>query len=167
MVVDRDVAKQTFGKGSLAELLIKVSTNSCYGKLAQDVAEQNGWDAWREEMEAVGGSAVTSPHQANMITSLVRSSLLAVANSVDILSVTTDGFISTVLDIESLPCYGVAEIFRDSREAITGDKTVWEVKHKQSDLLSLSTRGNVSLDPGGVLAKAGLKTPQWHREGQL
>lgn len=178
MVVDRAVAKQKYGKGSLAELLIKVATNSCYGKLAQDVDEQNGWDAWREEMEAVGGSAVTSPYHASMITSLVRSLLLAVANSVDILSVTTDGFISTVLDIESLPCFGIAEIFRDSREAITGDKTVWEVKHKQSDLLNLSTRGNVSLDPGGVLAKAGLKTPdgiekgsyeerQWFRETAL
>lgn len=160
MVADRAIAKEVFGRGSLEEQTIKVGTNSCYGKLAQDVAERNGWDAWEEQMESIGGSAVTSPYHASMTTSLVRALLLAVANEIEILSVTTDGFITAVEEIESLECFGIAEVFRNARLVLADDPTVWEVKHKQDDLINLSTRGNVSLSDGGVLAKAGLKTPK-------
>lgn len=160
MVADRAIAKEVFGKGSLEEQTIKVGTNSGYGKLAQDVAERNGWDAWEERMESIGGSAVTSPYHASMTTSLVRTLLLAMANEIEILSVTTDGFITAVEKIEALECFGIADVFRDTRLALADDPTVWEVKHKQDDLVNLSTRGNVSLSAGGVLAKAGLKTPK-------
>lgn len=160
MVEDRAVAKKTFGKKSLEEQTIKVATNSVYGKLAQDVSERNGWDSWEQEMASIGGSSVTSPYHASMTTSLVRSLLLAMANSISILSVTTDGFITAEKDIEDYDCFGIADVFRDAREALTGDRTVWEVKHHQDDLLNLSTRGNVSLLEHGVFAKAGLKTPE-------
>ena len=47
MVEDRAIAKRIWGKGSLVEQMIKVATNSCYGKLAQDVAEVIGFVAPR------------------------------------------------------------------------------------------------------------------------
>lgn len=167
MVRDRGIAKQTFGKKSLEELIIKVVTNSCYGKLAQDISRRTGWNAWDQESEEIGGSSVTSPYHASMITSLVRALLLAVANEVEVLSVTTDGFISEVGDIESLDAFGLADVFRDSREALTGDRSLWEVKHRQDAVLNLTTRGNVALNDGGVLAKAGLKTPSGIERGSL
>lgn len=160
MVKDRATAKKVFGKGSLEEQTIKVATNSVYGKLAQDVAERNGWDAWEEEMKSIGGSSVTSPYHASMTTSLVRALLLAIANTIPILSVTTDGFITEVEDIEDFDCFGIADVFRDARQALSGDPTVWEVKHHQDDLVNFSTRGNVSLSDHGVLARAGLKVPE-------
>lgn len=80
MVTDRAEAKRIWGTGSLVEQVIKVATNSCYGKLAQDVAERSGWDSWSEEMESIGGSSVTSPYHAAMITSLVRALLLGMMN---------------------------------------------------------------------------------------
>ena len=44
MVADRGEAKRIWGKGLPVELMIKVATNSCYGKLAQDVAgRRNLW----------------------------------------------------------------------------------------------------------------------------
>lgn len=165
MVADRAAAKRIWGKGSLVELMIKVATNSCYGKLAQDVAERRGWNSWAEEMESIGGSAVTSPYHASMITSLVRAFLLGMANQVDLLSVTTDGFITPEADVERCDAFGLAEVFRASREALVGDPSVWEVKHQQDDLTNLTTRGNVSMSPGGVLAKAGLKTPDGIERG--
>ncbi|UQV53640.1 hypothetical protein [Corynebacterium pseudodiphtheriticum] len=160
MVIDRATAKREFGKKSLEELTIKVATNSIYGKTAQDVAEQHGWNSWNQKMDSVGGSAITSPYHAGMTTSLVRASLLASANEVEILSATTDGVISREPLLEHLELYGIADVLRDSREALTGDSTVWEVKHQQTDLLNFSTRANASLEPGGVLAKGGLKTPK-------
>ena len=159
MVEDRRTAKRYFGKKSLEELIIKVASNSCYGKLAQDVSERSGWNAWEEEMESIGGSSVTSPYHAAMITSLVRALLLAKANEVTLYSVTTDGGIFDVDCIDHLESFGLSDVFRDSREALAGDRTVWEIKHRQNTLLNVTTRGNVSLEPGGVLAKAGMKTP--------
>lgn len=167
MVEDRAMAKRTWGKGSLEEQTIKVATNSCYGKLAQDVAERSGWNAWAEEMESIGGSSVTSPYHAAMITSLVRALLLAMANEVDLISVTTDGFITEQSDVESYDCFGHAKGFREAREALVTDPTVWEVKHQQDDLINLTTRGNVSLEPSGVIARAGLRTPDDLVDGGL
>ena len=165
MVEDRGLAKRIWGKGSLVEQMIKVATNSCYGKLAQDVAERTGWNAWAEEMESIGGSSVTSPYHAAMITSLVRALLLGMANQIQLISVTTDGFITDEGDVEALDCFGHADVFRDARRALVGDPTVWEVKHEQDDLVNLTTRGNVSAQLGGVLARAGLKTPAELRPG--
>lgn len=167
MVVDRVDAKGRWGKGSLPEQMVKVATNSCYGKLAQDVSERNGWNAWVEEMESIGGSAVTSPYHAAMITSLVRALLLGMANELSMISTTTDGFITEVENIENFDCFGLSDIFRDARRALSGDSTVWEVKHRQDDLVNLTTRGNVSLSEGGVLAKAGLKTPRGIARGSI
>lgn len=167
MVEDRATAKQVWGKGSLVELMIKVATNSCYGKLAQDVAERSGWNSWAEEMEGIGGSSVTSPYHAAMITSLVRALLLGMSNEISLFSATTDGFITSEPDVEQFDCFGIAEVFRDARQALVGDRTVWEVKHQQTHLLNLTTRGNVSDEDGGVLAKAGIKTPRRIARGSL
>lgn len=167
MVEDRAVAKKRWGNGSLEEQTIKVAANSCYGKLAQDVAERSGWNAWNEEMESIGGSSVTSPYHAAMITSLVRALLLGMANEVALISVTTDGFITEQSDVEGYDCFGHADGFREARDALVGDPTVWEVKHQQGDLVNLTTRGNVSLEPGGVIARAGLRTPDDIVDGEL
>lgn len=160
MVVDRAAAKKIYGKKSLQELTIKVATNSCYGKLAQDVVDQTGWNAYEEEMENIGGSAVTSPYHASMVTSLVRATLLAVSNQTKILSATTDGVITADDDLERYDLFGLADILRESRRALSDDDSIWEIKHRQSDLVNLSTRANVSCEPGGVLAKGGVKTPK-------
>ena len=118
-------------------------------------------------MESIGGSSVTSPYHASMTTSLVRALLLAMANTIPILSVTTDGFITSVEEIEHFDCFGIADVFRDARQALVGDPTVWEIKHHQDDLVNLSTRGNVSLHDHGVLAKAGLKVPEGIERGTI
>lgn len=160
MVLDRAAAKKAYGKKSLQELTIKVATNSCYGKLAQDVVDQNGWNAYSEEMENIGGSAVTSPYHAAMTTSLVRAVLTAVSNQTAILSATTDGVITADDDLEKYDLFGLAEILRESRLALADDDSIWEIKHRQSDLVNLSTRANVSCEDGGVLAKGGVRTPK-------
>lgn len=164
MVEDRAAAKRIYGEKSLEEQVIKIATNSCYGKLAQDLEPQNAWQSFVQEMNDIGGSAVTSPYHAMMITSLVRAMLLAVMNDLPgrVYSVTTDGFIADVdVDvIEAMDFHGLAGLFQDARKALAGDSTVWEVKHSQSDLVNVTTRGNSSMEDGGVLAKDGLKVPK-------
>lgn len=174
LIEDRRAAKCAFGGKSLEELTLKTAVNSVYGKTAQDVSEQRAWDAFRQQMDAVGGSAVTSPYHAAMTTSMVRAQLHAAANQLESLgfafySMTTDGFITDapVPVVEDLDLYGLAEMLRESRETLTGDRAVWEGKHAQDDLVNFTTRGNVSLSPDGVCAHNGLKVPDGIEEDSL
>ncbi|MEZ2189420.1 hypothetical protein [Corynebacterium sp. CCM 9204] len=164
---DRAHAKKEFGKKSFQQTVLKLMANSPYGKLAQGVMGQRGWDAWAQERDEVGGSAITSPWHASMTTSLPRAVLLAALNQLDNLgystpSCTTDGFITDApLDVvDGLDLYGLSDIWRETREALTGSRGMWEEKHTQTDLLNVTTRANFSRQPGGVLAHGGYKLPE-------
>ena len=164
---DRARAKDQFGKTSFEQNVLKLMANSPYGKLAQGVMGQRGWDAWAQERDSVGGSAITSPWHASMTTGLVRAVLLATLNQLHELgystpSCTTDGFITDAdLDVvNSLDLFGLGQIWRESRLALTGSNEMWERKHQQTDLLNVTTRANFSRQPGGVLAHGGYKLPE-------
>ena len=148
---DRNVAKEVFGEGSLAEVLIKTALNCIYGKTAQGIVEKKSWDAYTELMEKVGGSDITSPTHASIITSGIRACLLATMNQLAglgyrVYSVTTDGLITDApFDVlKNLDLYGFANVFRTARMAMTGTPEMWQVKHVQKELLNFTTRGNVA-----------------------
>ncbi|QPK80780.1 DNA-directed DNA polymerase [Schaalia sp. ZJ405] len=164
---DRGRAKKEFGKKSFQQTVLKLMANSPYGKLAQGVMGQRGWDAWAQERDEVGGSAITSPWHASMTTSLPRAVLLAILNQLHDLgystpSCTTDGFITDApFDVvDGLDLFGLSDMWRESREALTGFRGMWEEKHTQTDLLNVTTRANFSRQPTGVLAHGGYKLPE-------
>ena len=155
LVNDRRLAKRVYGKGSLPDLLLKIAVNSIYGKLAQSVIPKRTWDAFREEMVELGGSAITSPVHACLATGIVRAVLRATAQQLaergcTVFSITTDGFITDAPPevLDSLDLYGFASAFRSARLALTGDPEMWGKKHEQDDLLNGSTRLNISLSTG-------------------
>lgn len=150
---DRSLAKKVFGEGSLAETLLKTAVNSLYGKTAQDIIEKETWDAYRQQMVNIGGSAMTSPAHASIITAGVRACLLAAMNELHslgykVFSVTTDGFISDAPErvVTGLGLYGFRSLFETARYALTGDPSMWQLKHAQEKLLNFTTRGNVALN---------------------
>lgn len=159
LVNDRGLAKQTFGKKSLPDQLLKTAVNSLYGKTAQNLIEKSTWNAYVEQMQSLGCSALTSPTHACLTTSGVRCVLLAAMNQLadfgyDIYSVTTDGFITNAPEnvLTSLDLYGFADLFKSARVALVNDPTMWSCKHHQNDLLNFTTRGNISLSLEGVCA---------------
>ncbi|RAV34783.1 DNA-directed DNA polymerase [Corynebacterium heidelbergense] len=164
---DRARAKKEFGKKSFQQSVLKLMANSPYGKLAQGVMGQRGWDAWAQERDEVGGSAITSPWHASMTTSLSRAVLLATLNDLNdrgysTPSCTTDGFITDaeLVVVDGLELYGLSGLWRETREALTGSRDMWEEKHTQTDLLNVTTRANFSRQPCGVLAHGGYKLPE-------
>lgn len=171
LIADRNLSKKQWGKGSVQELILKTMANSVYGKLAQAVAGKRAWNARRQTMDDMGGSSITSPYHAAMTTGLVRAVLLAAANQITdaghlFASVTTDGFITDAPAdfVTSMDLYGLREIFAEARTALSGSPELWEVKHQQTQLLNLTTRGNVATPAGvgdmpGVLARNGIKAP--------
>ncbi len=150
---DRNLAKQTYGEGSLADGLLKLALNSIYGKIAQGIKEKSSWDAYRDYMEKIGSSEITSPVHASIITSGVRAVLLATMNQLNYLgytvySVTTDGLITNApFDVlKKLDLYGFRTVFETARIAMTGNPAMWQIKHAQRALLNFTTRGNVALN---------------------
>jgi hypothetical protein len=167
LIDDRNTAKRVFGAKSIEEQTLKTAASSVYGKTAQDVAEQRAWNAHEQQMDSVGGSAITSPYHAATSTSLVRAQLLATMNQItesgsQVYSVTTDGFITDMSlgAVNGLDLYGLAGYLQEARTALTGDPAIWEQKHQQDDLVNFTTRGNVSLSPDGVCAHNGIKRPE-------
>lgn len=167
MVSDRAIAKKTYGKGSIEEKLLKLFVNGSYGKIAQNVIEKHTWDGWREEMDDIGCSAITSPERAALITDIVRCMLIGTMNQLSdrglrTFSVTTDGFITeaTLDDVNACDCYGFRKYFEDSRLWLTGDDpTIWAEKHDQFTLINPTTRCNVGFGgKKGVLAHGGFVT---------
>lgn len=153
LVSDRALAKKEFGKGSLAEQILKLMVNGSYGKTAQDVVKKHAWSVYKEEMEDIGASCITNPVFASQITSIVRAVLLATQNQLSNLgyltcSVTTDGFITNAPydDVNSLDLYGMRDEMERARLYLTDNTNpcIWEIKHAQNDLLNLCTRGNMS-----------------------
>lgn len=167
LVEDRARAKREFGSKSFEQQIIKLEGNSPFGKLAQGVMGQGVWDAWAQDRDVVGGSAITSPSHACDTTGLVRAVLLATLNQLCDLgystpSCTTDGLITDApLEVvDELDLFGLAGVWRESREVLTGSRAMWELKHEQTDLLNITTRANFSRQPGGVLAHGGYKLPE-------
>lgn len=163
----RTQAARLFGKGSLVELALKEGGNSVYGKTAQDVTPSKSWDAFKQRHVETGGSAITSPYHAAMTTSLVRTMLLMAQNELHrmgrkVVSVTTDGMITdaSVDEVAGLDLGGLNGLFAQARQALTGDPTVWEVKHEQTWLYNFSTRGNISVQDGGVVAQNSFRNPK-------
>ena len=153
LVVDRNRAKKEKGKGSLEELILKTMVNSGYGKNAQNVIQKSSWNAYKDAMEDLGCSAITNPVSAMMITSIVQVELIAAQNQIHELgymscSATTDGFISNCPEatLKSLDLYGLRRFMEASRIFLTdGNPELWEMKHRQDDLVNFTTRGNISL----------------------
>lgn len=166
-VMDRDAAKKKYGKGSLEELILKTIVNSLYGKIAQNVIPKRRFSAFEDEMEDLGPSIVTNPVSACLITSSVRAILLSALNQIHNLgfrtfSCTTDGFISDIPEdkLRDLDLFGFRDVLIPIRKYLSGSEEIFEIKHRQNDLLNFTTRGNVSLMPEGVIAKNGVKTPE-------
>ena len=170
-VVDRVTAKKIFGDKSFEQTVQKNCINSIYGKIAQNIKPKSSWNAYSESMEKIGGSALTSPVHACLITAGVRAILRAAMNQLSDLgqkcySVTTDGFISNAPYevVENLDLYGFKDIFGEARKRLTGSSKIWEEKHTQSSFLNFSTRGNISQDEKGVCAHNGFRASYYYED---
>lgn len=157
MVNFRKNAKERYGSKDnpkpIQELIWKLASNGAYGKLAQNVKLKRSRDVRYDKTVEMMPSSITSPPHAAYITALPRVFLCSVMQQLSEkgfknFSVTTDGFISNapIEVLETCDGYGLAELFRKSREYLVNDSKVWECKHHQNYLLNITTRANVGFD---------------------
>lgn len=167
--------RKSFPKGSLQNLFWKELSNSSYGKTAQGLHHKRVYDLRDRDMKPLPESKITNPFFAAYITSFVRSALGEIMNSlpaeVCVFSCTTDGFLTnaTQAQIDVASSGPIADLYRQSRDMLTGDPTMLEIKHTVRKPIGWRTRGQATLlegqsDEGGaniVLAKGGIYTPDY------
>lgn len=166
--------RQSYSKGSLDNLFWKELSNSSYGKTAQGLRAKRVFDLRDQDMKPLPPSKITNPFFAAFITSFVRAALGEVMNalpsSVCVFSCTTDGFLTnaTADQVADASRGQICGLYRDSRDMLTGDPTVLEIKHQVRQPLGWRTRGQATLIEGTtdkgdgvniVLAKGGIYTP--------
>lgn len=158
-----------YPKGSFKNEVFKLLCNGGYGKMGQGLSGKRAYSPRLDQTNDIPSSQITHPLYAAMCTSWVRALLSAVMVQLDsaghkFLSVTTDGFLTTASaeDAEACDAYGFADFFRRGREALGLDGGLWEMKHLQTEVIEMKTRGNIGR--GSVkgsklaLAKCGYKT---------
>ena len=150
-------------KAEFEEKIIKLITNSLYGKTSQYVSH-----LYSNDNEKGKECEITNPVSASLITSFVRATLCAALNDIDnnsynAYSCTTDGLITDMpfYKFEKLNMYGFNACLQSIRSSITGDPNAkaWSIKHAQDDLINITTRGNASFSVSGVFAKSNMTTP--------
>jgi hypothetical protein len=134
------------------------------------------YDLRDREMKPLPESKITNPFFAAYITSFVRSALGEIMNAlppeVCVFSCTTDGFLTnaTQEQITTASAGPIADLYRYSRDMLTGDPTMLEIKHVVRKPLGWRTRGQATLMEGRtnhgdgvniVLAKGGIYTPEY------
>lgn len=165
LIEKRAEAKRVFGKKSPEQELLKLSTNSIYGKMAQGVISKTSYSPIFKDHEDIGISAITNPCISAMATSIVRATLFLAIYQLDLqgyktFSVTTDGFITNAPEnvVKNLDLYGFKGFLSKARLALSGSPEIWEIKHEQAEFLNFCTRGNVAPTLGGVCAHNSYKT---------
>ncbi len=122
-------------KKSLDDLFWKELSNSTYGKTAQGLREKRVYDSRSMDMAPLPPSKITNPYFAAYITSFVRAVIGEILNAlpdrVCVFSCTTDGFLTNATEMEvDVAIKGpIANAFRLTRELLTGEPTVLEIKH--------------------------------------
>lgn len=168
---------------SFLERLWKEIGNSLYGKQAQGLRGKNGFDVESGLSEPLPYTALTNPFYSAYVTGLARAVLGEMLASIDekhkVISVTTDGFITTA-PLSEIPLDGpVCSRFRDLYHLITKpDKKgkygeILEQKHGAKQLICAKTRGQITVIPDDnpkmdpIIAKAGVKVPDEHRSDEM
>jgi len=156
-------------KGGFEERLWKEIGNSLYGKLAQGLSGKTSFDVANGISNPVKPSAITNPYFAAHVTGLARALMSEMLNGVpenkQVVSVTTDGFLTNA-DLSEINLSGpTCNHFRKLYHEVDPDGgEILELKHRVKQLIAMKTRGQITSEeePGfePVIAKAGVQVPK-------
>lgn len=161
-------------KGGFKERLWKELGNSLYGKLAQGLSGKTAFDVTQGISSKVQPSQITNPYFAAHVTGFARALMSEMLNGIpshnQVVSVTTDGFL-TDAPLDDIKLTGpVCNKFREHYHLIDpeGDD-ILELKHRVKQLIAMKTRGQITAEEEygfePVIARAGVQIPK-HVENQ-
>jgi hypothetical protein len=141
--------RREFPKGTLNNMMYKELGNGIYGNIVKGISNKQEFDATTKQMSRVNASELSNPILASWITAFIRSVIGECINNVQLLggkvvSVTTDGFITDIKNLESkilkLPKHNntLLRLYRKLRIELT---TKNDPVTKQPNLTTADPRG--------------------------
>lgn len=159
--------RQSFVKGSLDELYAKLLGNSLYGKTAQGLKRKTVFGS--EGMKSVElpqsplTNAAIAAHTTGFIRAVLSEQIAGVPVHRQVISATTDGFLTDADESELAFDGPMARRFQALCERVAPGTKMLERKHRVRQLIAMKTRGQITAIPFEsepfVLAKAGV-SPQ-------
>ena len=166
------------GEDSAPEKMIKTIGNSAYGKLAQGLRRRRVFNTRAAMMAEIPASRITNPYMASHVTGLIRAVLAEILNAIpreyEIVSATTDGFITNAPIPEVLVASNgrISSYLLEARRRFDPkSKAIIKLKHQVRQVLAWRTRGQATTKEGDaagidgvLLAKAGISVPRGHED---
>ncbi|MCW1913073.1 hypothetical protein OJ996_05790 [Luteolibacter sp. GHJ8] len=179
LVTDRRAELEAqLGQDSAPEKMIKTIGNSAYGKLAQGLRRRRVFDTRAALMTEIPASKITNPYMASHVTGLIRAVLAEILNAIpreyQVVSATTDGFITNAPIPEVLAAAQgrLSTYLMEARHRFDPkSKAIIKLKHLVRQVLAWRTRGQATMKRGEVedvdgilLAKAGISVPRGYED---
>lgn len=154
--------RREHAKGTISNLMYKEIGNSIYGSVVRGIGNKRKFDTKSKGTVRVLGDDLTNPLIASWTTAFIRSIVGECLQSIQnvgglVVSVTTDGFITNVSDLEIklLNNYLFGE-FKKIRTTLSSDCTGLEIKSEGKGVIAWSTRGQIGIE-SKIIATTGFQ----------
>jgi hypothetical protein len=139
--------RKEYPKGDIMNLLYKEMGNSIYGNVVRGIANKRKFDIKTGRNLRIDSTELSNPILASRTTGFIRSVIGECLHNISklggqVVSVTTDGFITDVKDLETkllnlnskeIPLFSK---YREIRETLSGTSTALEIKHSGKGIIS-------------------------------
>lgn len=147
-------------KGTISNLLFKEMGNSIYGNVVRGMGDKRKYDIKTGKMLRIEPTTLSNPILASWTTAFIRSVIGECLHNLSklngrVVSVTTDGFICDVENLEDLLLNSdllkesdtiLLRVYRDIRSKIVSNPSALELKNMGAGIISWSTRGQLGIE---------------------
>ena len=177
VIQDLHAKRRGYPKGHVLNSLYKELTNSIYGNVVRGMGNKLNFDTKTGTTVRTYATEMSNPVLASWTTAFIRSVIGECLHNIGkiggkIVSVTTDGFITNVEDLESkllkLPIEytPLLTLFKSLRIALSDDvknHVALELKNQSKGIISWSTRGQLGIEKG-IKATTGFQSGGYTQE---
>jgi len=160
-----------YPKGSINNLIYKDIGNSIYGLTVKGMSNKMKFDIKTKQTIRMGSGVLSNPIIASWTTALIRSVIGELLHNIHkegglIVSVTTDGFITNIEDLESvmvkdISSFSLFKEYKKMRNSLSGNNLGLEIKKTTKGVVSWTTRGQFS-KVGELKASTGFQTKSYN-----
>ena len=164
--------RRIYPKGSINNLIYKDIGNSIYGLTVKGMGNNMKYDIKSKQTIRMNSGILSNPIIASWTTALIRSVIGELLHDIQklegkIVSVTTDGFLTNIKDLESVvqgikhkEDFSLFVEFKKMRCILSNNDTGLEIKKTTKGIVSWSTRGQFSKE-GELKASTGFQNKDY------
>jgi hypothetical protein len=169
IIKDIQAKRREYSKGTIDNLFYKEMGNSIYGNVVRGMSNKKSYDSLTGKTFRVTATDLSNPILASWITAFIRSVIGECLHNIQtlggqVVSVTTDGFITDLTDLETkllnLPVKDTLLLrkYRSLRTDLTDGKIpeALEIKSQGKGVISWTTRGQLGIE-GNMIAATGFQ----------